>query len=383
MIYLDNNATTMLAPEALDAMMPFLTGSYGNASSAHGHGREARAAVDKARNSVAGLLGAADPAEIVFTSGGTEGDNWMIRSGIEKFGERDHIVITAVEHEAVRNLCSRLEFRGVRVTRIGVDTVGMIDAEEVAAAVTPSTAVVAVMHANNETGVVFPVGEIARLVKQRSDALVHVDGVNAAGKVRIDLKKTAIDSYAISGHKLHGPKGIGAVYMRNGIDLGPLFTGGGQETGRRAGTEAVHQIAGLGAAADLAGDLSAMNDVRWRRDRLENEILARIPLSKLNGTHETSKRLPNTTNISFENTNGEAILARLDDLGIYVSTGSACASADHAASPVLAAMDVPYSYSMGSIRFSLSRYTTDAEIDAVLDVLQGIVADLRSLAEMV
>ncbi len=383
MIYLDNNATTMLAPEALDAMMPFLTGSYGNASSAHGHGREARAAVDKARNSVAGLLGAADPAEIVFTSGGTEGDNWMIQSGIEKFGERDHIVITAVEHEAVRNLCSRLEFRGVRVTRIGVDTVGMIDAEEVAAAVTPSTAVVAVMHANNETGVVFPVGEIARLVKQRSDALVHVDGVNAAGKVRIDLKKTAIDSYAISGHKLHGPKGIGAVYMRNGIDLGPLFTGGGQETGRRAGTEAVHQIAGLGAAADLAGDLSAMNDVRWRRDRLENEILARIPLSKLNGTHETSKRLPNTTNISFENTNGEAILARLDDLGIYVSTGSACASADHAASPVLAAMDVPYSYSMGSIRFSLSRYTTDAEIDAVLDVLPGIVADLRSLAEIV
>ncbi len=381
MIYLDNNATTMLAPEALEAMMPFLAGSFGNPSSAHGLGREARAAVEKSRISVAGLLGAADPSEVVFTSCGTEGDNWALTAGLDLFSGRDHIVTTAVEHEAVRNMCARLEDRGVRVSRIGVDADGMIDPEEVAAAVTPQTAVVSVMHANNETGVLFPVAEIAHLVKKRSDALVHVDGVNAAGKVSIDLKNTAIDVYVISGHKFHGPKGIGAAYFRRDIGISPWFAGGGQEGGRRAGTEAVHQIAGIGAAAELVKDLSLMQRVRLHRDRLEKGVLETIPNSRLNGTDDPSKRLANTSNISFENTNGEAILARLDELGICVSTGSACASADHAASPVLQAMDVPYSWAMGSIRFSLGRYTTDADIDMVTDVLPGLIADLRSLAE--
>ena len=379
MIYLDNNATTCVAPEVLDAMMPFLTASYGNPSSIHSLGREARVAVEKARGSVARLLGAADAAEIVFTSCGTEGDNWAITGALE--GGRDHIVTTNVEHEAVRNLCSRLEADGVRITRVNVDANGLIDPRKVAEAVTPQTAIVSVMHANNETGVLFPVEDIAALVKQRSDALVHVDGVNAAGKVPIDLKSTDIDLYAVSGHKFHSPKGVGAVYIKNGTNLGSWFTGGGQEHGRRAGTEAVHQIVALGAAAGLVSDISAMERVRSLRDRLESKILEKIPNSRLNGTSDASKRLPNTSNISFENVNGEAILARLDEIGICVSTGSACASTDHAASPVLQAMDVPYSYAMGSIRFSLGRFNSEEDIEAVLEYLPGIVEDLRAISK--
>lgn len=378
MIYLDNNATTRIAPEVLDAMMPFLGEAYGNPSSAHAIGREARAAVETARESVAALLGAADVGEIVFTSCGTEGDNWAITGALAARPGRNHIVTTNVEHEAVRNLCSKLERDGVRVSRIEVDERGLIDPDQLARSVTPLTAVVSVMHANNETGVLFPVEEIASLVKQRSDAIVHVDGVNAAGKAPVDLKNTGIDVYAVSGHKFHAPKGVGAVYIRGGIGLGPHLTGGGQEAGRRAGTEAVHQIAALGAAARLAKDVSAMERVRQLRDRLENEVLKMISDVSLNG--DPVLRLPNTSNISFANTNGEAILARLDDLGICVSTGSACASADHAASPVLQAMNVPYAYAMGSIRFSLSRYTVDAEIDTVLNALPRIVAELRTIA---
>ncbi|MCC6327781.1 MAG: aminotransferase class V-fold PLP-dependent enzyme [Acidobacteria bacterium] len=381
MIYLDNNATTRIAPEVLEAMMPFMAEAYGNPSSAHALGRMAREAIERSRASVASFLGAAVPAEIVFTSGGTEGDNWAITAGLEMFPGRDHIVITNVEHEAVRNLCAQLEPKGIRVTRAEVDADGLIDPERIAAAVTPRTAVVSIMHANNETGVIFPVKEIAALVKARSDAHFHVDGVNAAGKVPIDLKSTAIDTYAISGHKFHAPKGIGAVYIRSGARLSPWFAGGGQEGGRRPGTEAVHQIVGLGAAADLAGDLSAMGPVRSLRDRLESGILKQIPNSRLNGTSDPAKRLPNTSNISFENTNGEAILARLDDLGICVSTGSACASAGHTASPVLQAMNIPYSYAMGSIRFSLSRYTVQEDVVTLLDTLPRIVKELRGLAE--
>lgn len=380
MIYLDNNATTRIAPEVLDAMMPFMAEAYGNPSSAHALGRMARKAIERSRASVASFLGAAVPAEIVFTSGGTEGDNWAITAGLEMFPGRDHIVITNVEHEAVRNLCARLEPKGIRVTRADVDADGLIDPERIAAAVTPRTAVVSIMHANNETGVIFPVKEIAALVKARSDAHFHVDGVNAAGKVPIDLKNTAIDTYAISGHKFHAPKGIGAVYICSGTSLAPWLAGGGQEGGRRPGTEAVHQIVGLGAAADLAGDLSAMGRVRSLRDRLESGILKQIPNSRLNGTFDPAKRLPNTSNISFENTNGEAILARLNDFGTCVSTGSACASADHTASPVLQAMNVPYSYAMGSIRFSLSRFTTIEEIDSVIGTLPDIIAEIRTLA---
>ena len=236
MIYLDNNATTRIAPEVLDAMMPFMAEAYGNPSSAHTFGRTARDAIERARASVASFLGAAVPAEIVFTSDGTEGDNWAITAGLGLFDGRDHIVTTNVEHEAVRNLCSRLELTGIHVTRIEVDADGLIDPNEVAAAVTPCTAVVSIMHANNETGVLFPVEDISALIKERSDALVHVDGVNAAGKVPIDLKTTGIDVYTVSGHKFHAAKGIGAVYIRGGIGFAPWFAGGGQERGRRPGT---------------------------------------------------------------------------------------------------------------------------------------------------
>ena len=237
------------------------------------------------------------------------------------------------------------------------------------------------MHANNETGVLFPVEKIAEIVKEHSDALFHVDGVNAAGKIPIDLKNTAIDLYSLSGHKFHAPKGIGALYIRSSVNLRPWFTGGGQENGRRPGTEAVHQIVGLGSAAHLVKDLFEMGRVLALRDRLESEILDKIPNSRLNGTPDSARRLPNTSNISFEDTNGEAILGRLDGLGVCVSTGSACNAADHSASPVLQAMNIPYSQAMGSLRFSLGRYNTEEETDFVLENLPGIITDLRAIAD--
>jgi len=234
------------------------------------------------------------------------------------------------------------------------------------------------MMANNETGVLFPVQKFAEIVKERSDALFHVDGVNAAGKVAIDLKNTHIDLFSISAHKFHGPKGIGALYIRRGVEMPSFLTGGGQEAGRRAGTEAVHQIAGMGRAAELASDLEPMNALMNLRDRLENEMLTNIVNARVNGTRISNERLPNTTNISFENTNGEMILARLDELGTCVSTGSACNSKDHTASPVLAAMNIPYSYAMGSIRFSLGRFNSTAEVETVIQQTQEIVDELRA-----
>jgi cysteine desulfurase len=236
------------------------------------------------------------------------------------------------------------------------------------------------MLANNETGILFPVVQLAEMVKERSRALFHVDGVNAAGKIEIDLRNTMIDLFSVSAHKFHGPKGVGALYIRSGAEVSTNLIGGGQERGRRAGTEAVHQIAGMGAAANLVRDLTEMTRIEKLRDRLESGILDRIPNSRLNGTAERSKRLPNTSNISFENTNGEMVLAGLDDIGVCVSTGSACNSENHTASPVLQAMNVPYDWAMGSIRFSLGRYNTDGEIDFVLDKLPGVVESVRRLA---
>ena len=378
MIYLDNNATTRLVPEVLAAMMPFLTDEFGNPSSAHQLGRTAREAVENARLSVADLVGASEPSEIVFTSGGTESDNWAILGSLGQL--KRHVITTAVEHEAVRKTVDKLEAEGCRVTRLAVDTSGMIDLDGLSAALAADTGIVSIMHANNETGVLFPIQEAAAMVKERCHALFHVDGVNAVGKVETDLKSTGIDLYSLSAHKFHGPKGTGALYVRNGVKIGPLLTGGGQEGNRRSGTLAVHQIAGLGAAARFVSDLSAIEQVRRLRDKLENEILEKIPNSRLNGTSDPAGRVPNTTNISFENTNGEQILARLNDQHIFVSTGSACASADHSASPVLQAMNIPYSYAMGSIRFSLGRFTTVDEIDEVLRILPGIVEELRSMA---
>ena len=379
MIYFDNNATTPIAPEVFDAMRPFLEAGFGNPSSAHAAGREARHAIEAGRGSVARMLGCRS-SEIVFTSGGTESDNWAIRGALPAGREKKHIVTTRVEHEAVRKLAEMLVREGHEVTWLDVDENGDLDLDQLRDSVRSDTAIVSVMLANNETGVLFPVTDVAEVVKQRSNALVHVDGVNAAGKIAIDLGNTKIDLFSISGHKFNGPKGVGALYVRDGVSLSPLAIGGGQEEGRRAGTEAVHQIVGLGAAAELAQDPSAMDRVRSLRDRLESEILQKIPNASLNGTADPARRLPNTSNISFENINGEAILARLDDAGICVSTGSACHAADHTVSPVLQAMNVPYSKAMGSIRFSLGRFNSEEEVDQVIGELLRIVEDLRRMS---
>jgi len=377
MIYFDNNATTEVAPEVLDAMLPYLNASYGNPSSAHFLGAETKIAVDKARKQVAALLGAALPSEIVFTSCGTESDNWAILGGLQTRPDKNHIVTTRVEHEAVRKLVEQLESSGFQVTWLDVDREGQLDLDQLRDSLSAETALVSVMLANNETGVLFPVKEIAEIVKEDTDALLHVDGVNAAGKVPIDLSKTEIDLFAISGHKFHGPKGIGALYIRDGLALPSFLTGGGQERGRRAGTEAVHQIVGLGAAAEFASDLSKLEKICELRDRFERAVFDQIPNAHLNGTSDSDKRLPNTSNISFENINGEMILARLNDLEVCVSTGSACNAVDHIASPVLAAMEIPYSYAMGSIRFSLGRFNTSDEVEFVIERLPDIVRDLR------
>jgi cysteine desulfurase len=380
MIYLDNNATTPVVPEVFDAMRSFMEAGFGNPSSAHAAGSEPKKAVENARESVADLLGAASPDEIIFTSGGTESDNWAILGALEANPEKRHVVTTRVEHEAVRKVCEKLEAKGNHVAWIDVDGEGSLDLGQLREAITPETAIVSVMMANNETGVLFPVAEIAEIVKERSDALFHVDGVNAAGKVQIDLKNMKIDLFSISAHKFHGPKGIGALYIRDGVRLPSNQIGGGQERGRRAGTEAVHQIAGLGAAARFVNEFESKLRISELRDKLENFIIETIPNTSVNGTRDAANRLPNTSNISFENTNGEMILFRLDQAGICVSTGSACHSFDHTASPVLQAMNIPYSKAMGSIRFSLSRLNTEEEIDEVIKGLPNIIGELRAIA---
>ena len=359
-------------------MRPYLEADFGNPSSAYSIAQRAKIAVETAREQVAGLLGARSASEVSFTSGGTESDNWAILGALEAQPEKRHIVTTKVEHEAVRKLCQKLETKGYKVSWIDVDEQGAVDLDQLRDSLSAETAVVSVMMANNETGVLFPVSGIAEIAKERSDALFHVDGVNAAGKIPIDLRNTKIDLFSISAHKFHGPKGVGALYVRNGVDLPSIQIGGGQERGRRAGTEAVHQIVGIGAAAKFVSDLDSLDHVARLRDKLEMEILKQISNASVNGSSDS--RLPNTTNISFDNTNGEMILSRLDDASICVSTGSACNSADHTASPVLQAMNVPYSRAMGSIRFSLSRLNTEEEVDEVLRVLPAIVSDLRTLA---
>lgn len=376
MIYFDNNATTEMAGAAVAAMLPFLSEHYGNPSSAYSFARTSRKAVEEAREKVAILLGAEHPDEVVFTSGGTESDNWAIRGAIAAGTGKRKIVTTRVEHEAVRKLCDALENDGFEVQRLEVDREGMIDLDQLAEAVDERTAVVSMMLANNETGVIFPVKEAAKIVKHRSDALFHVDAVNAAGKVPIGAARSGIDLISISAHKFHGPKGIGALYIRKGVRLPQQSIGGGQESGRRAGTEAVHQIVGMGAAAGFVSDLSEMERVGNLRDRLERRILEAIPDTSVNGAG--SQRIPNTSNISFDGANGEGILARLNDIGVCVSTGSACNEDTHTVSPVLKAMDVPFALASGSIRFSLGRMNTEEEVDRVLEALPGIISDLRS-----
>ena len=379
-IYLDNNATTRVAPEVFEAMRPHLQDFYGNPSSAHALGREARRAVSRAREQVAELLGAADTGEIVFTSCGSEADNWAIRGALAAARDKRHIVTTRVEHEAVRNLCEALERDGYEVTWLEVDGEGLLEAETVRAALRPDTAIVSVMLANNETGVLFPVEEIGRVVREHSNALFHVDGVQAVGKIPINLRETQIDLFAVAGHKFHAPKGVGALYVRDGVRLAPFIVGGGQERGRRAGTEAVPYVVALGAACELAKEFVNDQRVRALRDYLEDTILETIPNARLNGAPDRAKRLPNTANISFAYVEGESILAHLDAEGICVSTGSACNAESHVSSAVLRAMDVPYTSAQGSIRFSLGRYNTEAEIRRVLEVLTGIINRLVEMS---
>ncbi|QQS40753.1 MAG: aminotransferase class V-fold PLP-dependent enzyme [Acidobacteriota bacterium] len=376
MIYFDNNATTEMAGAAVAAMLPFLAEHYGNPSSAYSFARTSRKAVEQAREKVAGLLGADHPDEVVFTSGGTESDNWAIRGAIAAANGKRKIVTTTVAHEAVRKLCDSLEKDGFEVLRLDVDREGMIDLDRLAEAVDDRTAVVSMMLANNETGVVFPVEEAAKMIRSRSGALFHVDAVNAAGKVPIRAGTSGIDLISVSAHKFHGPKGIGALYIRNGVELSQQSIGGGQEDGRRAGTEAVHQIVAMGAAAGLVSDLSDMERVQELRDRLERGILETIADTSVNGAG--SPRIPNTSNISFAGANGEGILARLNDIGICVSTGSACNEGAHTVSPVLKAMDIPFDLATSSVRFSLGRMNTEEEVDKVLEALPGIISDLRS-----
>ena len=379
MIYLDNNATTAVAPEAFEAMQPYLTSVFGNPASAHAAGRRMKTAVENAREEVAQLIGASDPSEIVFTSCGSESDNWAIRGVLSNQPNKKHIVTTLVEHEAVRNLCRELEKDGYEITWLGVDGNGELDLESLRAALRPDTALVSIMLANNETGILFPIEEIGSVVREKSDALFHVDGVQAVGKIPIDLKKTEVDLFALSGHKLHAPQGIGALYVRKEINLPPFLFGGAQEHGRRAGTSAVPNIVGLGAACRLARIDDNHADIVSMRNKLEDGILEGISNARLNGTADRSKRLPNTSSISFEYVDGQSILAHLDEAGICVSTGSACHSSSHESSPTLKAMNIPYTTAQGSIRFSVGRYNTEAEINTTLITLPDII---RKLADM-
>jgi len=378
MIYLDNNATTRVAPEVLDAMQPYLSEFFGNPSSAHALGREMKRAIEQSREQVANLIGAADTTEIVFTSCGSESDNWAIRGVLAAAPNKKHIVTTLVEHEAVRNLCRLLESEGYEVTWLGVDGNGELDLDSLRSALRADTALVSIMLANNETGVLFPIEEIGRIVREDSEAAFHVDGVQAVGKVPISLKN--VDLFALSGHKLHAPQGIGALYIRKGISLSPMIIGGAQEQGRRAGTSAVPNIVGLGAACRLAREDNDHERIETMRNRLEDEILRSIPNARLNGIRDRSKRLPNTSNISFEYVDGQNILMHLDQAGICVSTGSACHSTTHESSSTLRAMNVPYTAAQGSIRFSLGRYNTEADIETTLSVLPEIIAKLAAMS---
>src|ERR1051325_3291777 len=324
MIYLDNNATTQVAPEVFEAMQPYLANPFGNLSSAHALGRASRQAIESARKQVAKLLGAGDPSEIVFTSCGSESDNWAIGGFLEHNPGKRHIITTRVEHEAVRNLCEHLAEIGCEVTWLEVDRNGEIDLDDLRKALRRETGIVSVMMANNETGVLFPIDEIGRIVRENSNAVFHVDGVQAVGKIPINLQALPVDLFSVSGHKFHAPKGVGALYIRRGVKLPPFIIGGGQEQGWRSGTEAVPNIVALGRACELAKEFNGHERIRELRNHLEDQILNRFAFARVNGATDRSKRLPNTANISFEGFDGGEILAQLDQAGVCVSTGSAC-----------------------------------------------------------
>jgi len=377
-VYLDNNATTRVAPEVLDAMMPYLTEFYGNPSSMHTFGGQVHRKIEEARAQVAGLINA-EPSEIIFTSCGTESDNTAIMSAVESMPRKKHLVTTRVEHPAVLNFCQQLGRKGHRITYLPVDNEGRLDMAALMKSADEDTAVVSIMYANNETGVIFPLNEISEILKERG-ILFHTDAVQAVGKIPIDVKKLPVDMLTLSGHKIHAPKGIGALYIRKTSRFHPYIIGGHQEKGRRAGTENVASIIGLGKAAELAADdiEREMTYLGSLRDRLESALMKCCPDTRING--DAHNRLPNTTNISFEYVEGEAILLRLNEYGICASSGSACTSGSLEPSHVLRAMGVPYTAVHGSIRFSLSRYNTEKEIETVIGIMPGIIAELRQLS---
>jgi len=381
-VYLDNNATTKIADEVRDAMMPFLTDLWGNPSSMHTFGGQVKKYIEAAREQVAALIGAEDPQEITFTSCGSESNNLAIRGGAEAMDKPPHVITSKVEHAAVSGPCHYLEDRGFRLTKIDVDQLGRLDIDALRREVKTSKTLTSIMWANNETGVIFPVGLIGEMVHE-AGGIFHTDAVQTVGKILMKVSDLPIDMLSLSGHKLHAPKGVGAIYIRRGTKVKPLILGGHQERGRRAGTENVPYIVGLGVACNLAGKRLSEENTRVKalRDRLEQGVLATCPGARVNG--DPKSRLPNTTNISFDFIEGEAILLMLDDHGICASTGSACASGSLEPSHVLRAMNVAGVSVHGSIRFSLSTYNTDEDVDAVLTELPKVVKRLRELSPFV
>lgn len=381
LVYLDNNATTKVAPEALEAMLPYLKDEYGNPSSIYDLAHKSNTAIKEAREVMADFLGAGDPKEIIFTSCGSESANTAVKGTLEINRNKKHIITTKVEHPCVLNLYKDLEKKGYSVSWIDVDTNGDLDIGQLLESVTPDTALVSVMMANNETGTIYPVDKIAQAVKmQNPETKVFVDGVQAAGKIPLDLKNTKIDMFGISGHKFHAPKGIGALYVKSGTMLSPLIIGGHQERGKRAGTENVPYIVAMAAAAKLAKE--NMNDeltrVKALRDKLERGILSKIKNAVLNS--KSKNRVPNTTNIGFQYVEGELILLHLNDEGICASSGSACTSGSLEPSHVLRAQGVPFTSLHGSIRFSLSRYTTQEDVDYTLEKLPAIIEKIVKIS---
>lgn len=377
-VYFDNNATTAVAPEVFEAMTPFLTRLYGNPSSIHTFGGQVMAHIDQAREKLAALLGA-QTSEVIFTSCGTESDNAALRSAMLTQKGRNKLVVSQVEHPAILNVAKDLERNGTLVERIPVDANGRLDVERAREMIDEQTALVSVMWANNETGNIQPVRELAELAHSKG-ALFHTDAVQAVGKVPMNLSEGWVDFLSLSGHKLHAPKGVGALYVRRGVRFHPFVIGGHQEDSRRAGTENVASVVGLGMAAELAAqNIDKENtQVAKLRDRLEQGILNAIPEVRVNGDRE--HRLPNTTNISFEYIEGESILNLLDQFGICASSGSACTTGSLEPSHVLRAMGLPYTAAHGAIRFSLSRYNTLEEVDFVLEKLPPIIARLREIS---
>jgi cysteine desulfurase len=376
LIYLDNNATTRLAPEALDAMLPYFCDHYGNASAAHTLGHLSEGAVTRAREQLATLLGC-QPAELVFNSGGTEGLNHVFRSVLDAFPTKRHFIVSSVEHTAVMAIMDWLRKQGAEVTMIDVDESGRLDLHQLETAIRPDTALVSIMAANNETGVIFPLKEIAHIVKAKS-VLFHVDATQAIGKTALDVSNLPIDLLNLSAHKFHGPKGVGAIFIRRGLRLKPFMIGGHQERGRRGGTENVPGIVGLGKAAELARlSLRKMEEIRRWRDQLESAALD-IPDACVNGFD--AERLPNTSLLSFAGIEGEALLMKLNEQGICVSTGSACTTGQKEPSHVLRAMKVSEAHAKGTIRVSMSRCTTAEEIARLVELLPSLVAELRALS---